>query len=92
MRDMVAACAAGFLAGSPMLDLNYAEDSGGGPDVSVALHPGLDRVVLLQVSQDIGVVCASPQLPRGWWRSVGQRVGLGHLCRIAPQALTATCR
>jgi exosome complex component RRP41 len=48
MRDVVASCAAGYLDSTPLLDMNYMEDSGGGPDVAVALHPGLDRVVLLQ--------------------------------------------
>ena len=31
-------------------DLNYLEDSGGGPDVTIALLPKIDRVTLLQVS------------------------------------------
>ena len=48
MRDLVAACAAGHLDGSALLDLNYSEDSGGGPDVVVALQPNADKVVLLQ--------------------------------------------
>lgn len=29
MRDVVAACAAGYLDSTPLLDLNYMEDSGG---------------------------------------------------------------
>lgn len=49
LRDMVAACAAGYLDETALLDLNYIEDSGGGPDISVALHPQFDRVVLLQM-------------------------------------------
>lgn len=48
MRDLVAACAAGHLDGTALLDLNYSEDSGGGPDVVVALQPNADKVVLLQ--------------------------------------------
>lgn len=48
MRDVVAACAAGYLNGTPLLDLNYMEDSGGGPDVVVGVQAGLDKVVLLQ--------------------------------------------
>jgi exosome complex component RRP41 len=49
MRDLVASCAAGYLEGTALLDLNYMEDSGGGPDVAVAIHPNWgDRVVLLQ--------------------------------------------
>eukprot|EP00878_Enallax_costatus_P038872 GHUV01044360.1.p3 GENE.GHUV01044360.1~~GHUV01044360.1.p3 ORF type:complete len:110 (+),score=34.69 GHUV01044360.1:427-756(+) len=49
LRDMVAGCAVGYLQSTPLLDLNYMEDSGGGPDISVALHPNLDRLVLLQM-------------------------------------------
>lgn len=49
MRDMVAGCAVGYLQSTPLLDLNYMEDAGGGPDISVAVHPNLDRLVLLQV-------------------------------------------
>ena len=55
MRDAVAACAAGYLDSTPLLDLNYSEDAGGGPDVVVALHPRLDKVVLLQSDARVGV-------------------------------------
>lgn len=49
MRDAVASCAVGFLQSTALLDLNYMEDSGGGPDISVAVHPNMDRLVLLQM-------------------------------------------
>jgi exosome complex component RRP41 len=49
MRDAVASCAVGYLQSTALLDLNYMEDSGGGPDVSVAVHPNMDRLVLLQM-------------------------------------------
>lgn len=55
MRDTVAACAAGYLDSTALLDLNYLEDGGGGPDVAVALHPSLDKVVLLQADARVGV-------------------------------------
>ncbi|KAF8057927.1 Serine/threonine-protein phosphatase PP1 isozyme 1 [Scenedesmus sp. PABB004] len=42
MRDMVAGVAVGHLQSTALLDLNYMEDAGGGPDISVALHPNLD--------------------------------------------------
>lgn len=51
MRDMTCACAAGYLEGTPLLDMNYVEDAGGGPDVSVALQPLLDKLVLVQVGR-----------------------------------------
>lgn len=53
MRDVVAACAAGHLDSTPLLDLNYVEDSGGGPDVVVALHANLDKVVVLQMDNKL---------------------------------------
>uniref|UniRef100_A0A7R9VK90 Uncharacterized protein n=1 Tax=Chlamydomonas euryale TaxID=1486919 RepID=A0A7R9VK90_9CHLO len=40
LRGVVAACAAGYLDGEPLVDLNYEEDSGGGPDLSLAMHVG----------------------------------------------------
>lgn len=49
LRDLVGACAAGYLDSTPLLDLNYLEDAGGGPDVSVALMPHTGKIVLLQV-------------------------------------------
>lgn len=55
MRDLVASCAAGYLDNHPILDLNYVEDSAMGPDVSVALHPNLDKVVLLQMDSRLPI-------------------------------------
>ncbi len=49
LKAVVASCAAGFLDETPLLDLNYIEDSGGGPDISVALHGNFDDIVLLQM-------------------------------------------
>ncbi len=48
MHDLVAACAAGHLESTPLLDLNHLEATGGGLEVCAALHPALDRIVLLQ--------------------------------------------
>mmetsp|Transcript_13179 Transcript_13179/g.37117 ORF Transcript_13179/g.37117 Transcript_13179/m.37117 type:complete len:246 (-) Transcript_13179:1669-2406(-) len=48
-RDLMASCAAGFLDGTPLLDLNYAEDAGGGPDVAIAYETNFHKVVLLQM-------------------------------------------
>lgn len=44
LRDMLGSCAAGYLESTPLLDLNYLEDSGGGPDVVLAVQPNLDKV------------------------------------------------
>ena len=55
MKDVVAACAAGYLDSTPLLDLNQLEDSGGGPDVVVGIHPGLEKVVLLQSDNRLSI-------------------------------------
>ena len=40
LRDTMASCAAGYLDGTPLLDLNYLEEGGGGPEVYV-VWPGI---------------------------------------------------
>ncbi|XP_047324641.1 exosome complex component RRP41 homolog [Impatiens glandulifera] len=49
MQDLVTSCSAGYLNSTPLLDLNYVEDSAGGPDVTVGILPKLDKVTLLQM-------------------------------------------
>lgn len=74
MRDMVASCAAGYLDSTSLLDLNYLEDCGGGPDIAVALHPKLDKVVLLQADNRLGVETFEEvmELAMAGCRAVGQ--------------------
>ncbi|KAI9153744.1 hypothetical protein LWI28_015875 [Acer negundo] len=48
MCDLVTSCSAGYLNSTPLLDLNYIEDSAGGADVTVGILPTLDKVTLLQ--------------------------------------------
>ncbi|KAG8066590.1 hypothetical protein GUJ93_ZPchr0004g40371 [Zizania palustris] len=49
MRDIVTSCSAGYLCSIPLLDLNYIEDSAGGPDVTVGILAKMDKVTLLQM-------------------------------------------
>ncbi|KAL3737378.1 hypothetical protein ACJRO7_026188 [Eucalyptus globulus] len=56
MRDFVTSCSAGYLNSTPLLDLNYVEDSAGGPDVTIGILPKLDKVTLLQVPSD-RIIC-----------------------------------
>ncbi|KAF3334759.1 exosome complex component RRP41 [Carex littledalei] len=49
MRDIITSCSAGYLCTTPLLDLNYAEDSAGGPDVTVGILAKMDKVTLLQM-------------------------------------------
>ncbi|KAF6146848.1 hypothetical protein GIB67_018501 [Kingdonia uniflora] len=49
MCDLVTSCSAGYLSSTPLLDLNYVEDSAGGADVTVGILAKLDKVTLLQM-------------------------------------------
>eukprot|EP00246_Nothoceros_aenigmaticus_P004697 TRINITY_DN16361_c0_g2_i1.p1 TRINITY_DN16361_c0_g2~~TRINITY_DN16361_c0_g2_i1.p1 ORF type:complete len:153 (+),score=21.96 TRINITY_DN16361_c0_g2_i1:34-459(+) len=55
MRDLAVSCSAGYLNSTPLLDLNYIEDSGGGPDVSVGIFAKLDKVSLLQMDAKLPI-------------------------------------
>ncbi|XP_011016717.1 PREDICTED: exosome complex component RRP41-like [Populus euphratica] len=55
MRDLVTSCSAGFLNSTPLLDLNYVEDSAGGPDVTVGILPKVDKVTLLQMDAKLPI-------------------------------------
>ncbi|MED6220659.1 Exosome complex component rrp41 [Stylosanthes scabra] len=55
MRDLVTSCSAGYLNSIPLLDLNYVEDSAGGPDVTVGILPKLDKVTLLQMDSKLPI-------------------------------------
>ena len=49
MKDFVVACAAGCIDDTPLLDLNYLEDSARGVDMPVAIFPKTDKVLMLQM-------------------------------------------
>ncbi|GMH01255.1 hypothetical protein Nepgr_003094 [Nepenthes gracilis] len=53
MCDLVTSCSAGYLNSTPLLDLNYVEDSAGGPDVTVGFLPKVDKVTLLQMDSKL---------------------------------------
>uniref|UniRef100_A0A1D1Y642 Exosome complex component RRP41 n=1 Tax=Anthurium amnicola TaxID=1678845 RepID=A0A1D1Y642_9ARAE len=55
MCDLVTSCCAGYLNSTPLLDLNYLEDSAGGPDVTVGLLVKLDKVTLLQMDAKLPI-------------------------------------
>uniref|UniRef100_A0A2P2L8M4 Exosome complex component RRP41 isoform X2 n=1 Tax=Rhizophora mucronata TaxID=61149 RepID=A0A2P2L8M4_RHIMU len=55
MRDLITSCSAGYLNSTPLLDLNYVEDSAGGPDVTVGILPELDKVTLLQMDAKLPI-------------------------------------
>ena len=49
MRDMVAACAAGKVAGKIVVDLEKEEDNLGQADVPIAIMPRTGEILLLQM-------------------------------------------
>nr|XP_017233568.1 PREDICTED: exosome complex component RRP41 homolog [Daucus carota subsp. sativus] len=53
MHDLVTSCSAGYLNSTPLLDLNYVEDSAGGPDVTVGILPKSTKVTLLQMDSKL---------------------------------------
>lgn len=55
MKDFVVSCAAGMIDGQVLTDLNYIEDSAGGPDLPVALLPNSNTISLLQMDSKLKV-------------------------------------
>lgn len=53
MCDVVTSCSAGYLNSTPLLDVNYVEDSAGGPDVTVGILPKSTKVTLLQMDSKL---------------------------------------
>ena len=49
MRDMVAACAAGKVADTIVLDVNNEEDQAGQADMPIGYMPNLEKITLLQL-------------------------------------------
>ena len=62
MRDFVVSCAAGMIDGHMLADLNYVEDSAGGPDLPVALMPNMNKITLLQMDSKLKLESFEPVL------------------------------
>merc|ERR1712137_420300 len=52
MREFVCSCAAGFVNGTAILDLNYVEDSSGA-DLPIALLPQSGKITMLQMDSKL---------------------------------------
>ncbi|KAK2079005.1 Exosome complex component rrp41 [Prototheca wickerhamii] len=88
MHDCLAACAAGYLEDTALLDLNYTEDAGGGPDVAVALQTGVDQVLLLQADNKLSIEVFEEvvELATNGCRAIGQFIRdtlVAHVGRLA---------
>eukprot|EP01114_Cavostelium_apophysatum_P015881 TRINITY_DN4415_c0_g1_i2.p1 TRINITY_DN4415_c0_g1~~TRINITY_DN4415_c0_g1_i2.p1 ORF type:complete len:252 (+),score=23.22 TRINITY_DN4415_c0_g1_i2:104-757(+) len=55
MSDFVCSCAAGCIDGTPILDLNYIEDSAGGPDLPLAILPQSGKITMLQMDSKLAL-------------------------------------
>lgn len=49
MRDYVCACTVGFVDETPLADLSFAEETGGGSSLALALLPRGGQIALLQM-------------------------------------------
>lgn len=55
MKDFVVSCAAGMIDGVVITDLNYIEDSAGGPDLPLAILPKQNKISLLQMDSKLSI-------------------------------------
>lgn len=49
IKDFVCACSAGYIEDTPLLDLNYLEETAGGPNLTLAILPKSNKIVLVQM-------------------------------------------
>ncbi|CAI8055943.1 Exosome complex component RRP41 [Geodia barretti] len=49
LKDFVCASSAGYIEDTPLLDLNYLEETAGGPNLTLALLPKSNKIVLVQM-------------------------------------------
>lgn len=50
MKDYVCACSASYLRDSPIVDINYLEESSGSPEITVAVLPKSEQIVFLEMN------------------------------------------
>lgn len=50
MKDYVCACSASYLGDSPIVDINYLEESSGSPEITVAVLPKSEQIVFLEMN------------------------------------------
>ncbi|EDO26065.1 predicted protein, partial [Nematostella vectensis] len=49
LKDYVSACTVSFVNDTPLMDINYLEESTGGPQLTLAILPKSDKIVLFQM-------------------------------------------
>jgi len=55
LKDFVVSCAAGYLDNTPLCDLNFVEDSAGGPDLPIAYLPTSGNVAMIQMDSKVSL-------------------------------------
>ena len=55
MKDYVSACTVSFINGQPLMDINYLEESFGGPQLSLAVLPKSGNIVMFQMDSRLHV-------------------------------------
>ena len=50
MKDYVSACSSSFVEDTPIMDINYLEESSAGPEIIVATLPKSDQIVFLEIN------------------------------------------
>ena len=55
MKDYVSACTVSFINDKPLMDINYLEESFGGPQLSLAVLPKSGNIVMFQMDSRLHV-------------------------------------
>jgi exosome complex component RRP41 len=53
MHGFLCACSSGYVDGIPIVDMNYLEKAGAGPELVVAAYPDSDRVIVTQLDNKL---------------------------------------
>mmetsp|Transcript_11102 Transcript_11102/g.15407 ORF Transcript_11102/g.15407 Transcript_11102/m.15407 type:complete len:114 (+) Transcript_11102:174-515(+) len=55
MQDFLTACTVGFLDGTPLIDINYTESSGPGPEMVLAVLPKTKEISYIQMTDKLPI-------------------------------------
>lgn len=55
LKDYVSACTVSFVSDNPIVDINYLEETSGGPQLSLAILPKSEKIVLFQMDSRLHV-------------------------------------
>ena len=55
MKDYVSSCVVSYIDGNPLMDINYLEESTGAPQLTLAILPKSEKIVLFQLDSRLHV-------------------------------------